>query len=240
MGKSYKKKTNRKKPTCGGKKKKFSRRKMKGGVAFNTSFSSSSLPSSTYIPLNQNVNANPSWDQISSRLLPEMKGGKGTRKKRGVDTKGLYRKFRSKKGGADSNQTIDTPEEYVKYAINKGFIDQLDRALQSNPELATPELLKYAETNSDEDNKEDIINIINGNMNQNGGKKKKRKTKRRKMKGGSLIGTDVVTGLNTTGTNSALAFGTSGGTNYMLDTLTAKEINSGDHMSPDLRTIPLV
>jgi hypothetical protein len=154
MGKSYKKKTNRKKPTCGGKKKKFSRRKMKGGVAFNTSFSSSSLPSSTYIPLNQNVNANPSWDQISSRLLPEMKGGKRTRK---------------------------------------------------NIKL-----------------------------------RKSRKRRRRKMKGGSLIGTDVVTGLNTTGTNSALAFGTSGGTNYMLDTLTAKEINSGDYMSPDLRAIPIV
>ena len=85
MGKVYKKKTSRKKPTCGGKKKRFSRRKMKGGVAFNTSFSTSSLPSSTYIPLNPNVNDNPSWNQYAGRLLPEvvMKGGKRTRKKRG-------------------------------------------------------------------------------------------------------------------------------------------------------------
>ncbi len=53
MVKVYKKKTNRKTKKCGGKNKKFSR-KMKGGVAFNTSFSTSSLPSADYIPLNQN------------------------------------------------------------------------------------------------------------------------------------------------------------------------------------------
>ena len=146
MGKAYKKKTSRKKPTCGGKKKRFSRRKMKGGVAFNTSFSTSSLPSSTYIPLNPNVNDNPSWNQIDARLLPAMKGGKKTRKSR----------------------------------------------------------------------------------------------RKRKMKGGSLVGTDIVTGLNTTDTNAALAIGTTGGTNYMLDTITAKEVSTGDYMSPDLRPVPLV
>jgi hypothetical protein len=81
MGKAYKKKASRKKPTCGGKKKRFSRRKMKGGVAFNTSFSTSSLPSSTYIPLNPNVNDNPSWNQIDARLLPAMGGGKKNTKK---------------------------------------------------------------------------------------------------------------------------------------------------------------
>jgi hypothetical protein len=146
MGKAYKKKTSRKKPTCGGKKKRFSRRKMKGGVAFNTSFSTSSLPSSTYIPLNPNVNDNPSWNQIDARLLPAMKGGKKRRKSR----------------------------------------------------------------------------------------------RKRKMKGGSLIGTDLLTGINTTDTNSALAFGTTGGTNYMLDTITAKEVNTGEYMSPDLKPVPMV
>jgi hypothetical protein len=146
MGKAYKKKTSRKKPTCGGKKKRFSRRKMKGGVAFNTSFSTSSLPSSNYIPLNPNVNDNPSWNQIDARLLPAIKGGKKRRKSR----------------------------------------------------------------------------------------------RKRKMKGGSLIGTDLLTGINTTDTNSALAFGTTGGTNYMLDTITAKEVNTGEYMSPDLKPVPMV
>ena len=60
------------------------------------------------------------------------------------------------------------------------------------------------------------------------------------MKGGSLVGTDIVTGLNTTDTNAALAIGTTGGTNYMLDTITAKEVSTGDYMSPDLRPVPLV
>ena len=51
------------------------------------------------------------------------------------------------------------------------------------------------------------------------GSKKVRKTKRRKMKGGSLIGTDLLTGSNTSDTNNVLAFGTTGGTQYMLNTL---------------------
>ena len=219
MGKAYKKKTSRKKPTCGGKKKRFSRRKMKGGVAFNTSFSTSTLPSSTYIPLNPNVNDNPSWNQIDARLLPAMKGGRRTRKKRGGNKE---------------------REKYVKYAIYKGFIDQLEGALKLNPELATPELLNYAQKNSDKDNKDEIIEMIKDKMKQKGGKKKKRKTKGRKMKGGSLVGTDLLTGINTTDTNSALAFGTTGGTNYMLDTMTAKEVSTGEYMSPELKPIPLV
>ena len=102
MGKAYKKKTNRKKPTCGGKKKRFSRRKMKGGVAFNTSFSTSSLPSSTYIPLNPNVNDNPSWNQIDARLLPAMGGGKRTRKRRGAKK---TRKSRQKTSGGGNKNT---------------------------------------------------------------------------------------------------------------------------------------
>lgn len=229
MGKAYKKKTSRKKPTCGGKKKRFSRRKMKGGVAFNTSFSTSSLPSSTYIPLNPNVNDNPSWNQIDARLLPAMKGGKKTRKSR--------RKYK-KRGG--NNKREEEGEKYVKDAISKGFIDQLDRALDLHPELATPELVKYAETSSDKDNKDDIIFIIKDKMNTKGGKKSRKSRRKRKMKGGSLIGTDLLTGINTTDTNSALAFGTTGGTNYMLDTITAKEVNTGEYMSPDLKPVPMV
>jgi len=154
MGKAYKKKASRKKPTCGGKKNRFSR-KMKGGVAFNTSFSTSSLPSSSYIPMNPNVNDNPSWNQIDARLLPPMKGGRRTPKKCG-------------------------------------------------------------------------------------GKKTRKSKRKHKMKGGSLVGTDLLTGINTTDTNSALAFGTTGGTNYMFDTLTAKQVSTGSFMSPDLKPIPII
>ena len=110
MGKAHKKKTSRKKSTCGGKKKRFSRRKMKGGVTFNTSFSTSSLPSSTYIPLNPNVNDNPSWHQYAGRLLPEvvMKGGKKTRKRHGAKK---TRKSRTHKKHGGSDTTPETASE---------------------------------------------------------------------------------------------------------------------------------
>lgn len=151
MGKPSKKKISRKKTTHHGKNKKLSRRKMKGGVAFNTSFSTSSLPSSTYIPLNPDVNENPSWNQIDARLLPAMKGGRKTPKKRG-------------------------------------------------------------------------------------GKKTRKSRRKLKMKGGSLVGTDIVTGLNTTESNNVMAFGTTGGTDFMKDTLLAKGIDSGPYLSE--KTVP--
>ena len=141
---------------------------MKGGVAFNTSFSTSSLPSGVYIPLNPNVNDNQSWNQVDARLLPAMKGGKRTRKNRRKSRKVYF---------------------YVKNVQPS---------------------------------------------------KNKKSRKKLKMKGGSLVGTDLVTGLNTTDTNEVLAFGTTGGTNYMLDTLSAKQIDSGEFLSPDLRPIPMV
>ena len=108
MGKAYKKKTSRKKPTSLGKRKRISRRKMKGGVAFNTSFSTSSLPSSTYIPLNPNVNDNPSWNQIDARLLPAMGGGKRTRKRRGAKK---TRKSRTHKKHGGSDTTPETAND---------------------------------------------------------------------------------------------------------------------------------
>jgi len=92
MGKPSKKKISRKKTTHHGKNKKSSRRKMKGGVAFNAPFSS--LPSSTYIPLNPNVNDNPSlktqlqdagYDINSLLKIPTKKN----KKKRGGFFKGF-------------------------------------------------------------------------------------------------------------------------------------------------------
>jgi len=151
-------------------------------------------------------------------------------------TRKSRRKYK-KRGG---NNKREEGEKYVKDAISNGFIDQLDRALYLYPKLATPELLNYAQKNSDKDNKDEIILIIKDKMNNKGGKKARKSRRKRKMKGGSLIGTDLLTGINTTDTNSALAFGTTGGTNYMLDTITAKEVNTGDYMSPDLKPVPMV
>ena len=58
------------------------------------------------------------------------------------------------KGGNSEEET------YVRHAIQLGAIDQLHRALKTSPKLGNNHLLKYAEQNSDEDNKEDIIEII--------------------------------------------------------------------------------
>lgn len=326
MGKAYKKKTSRKKPTCGGKKKRFSRRKMKGGVAFNTSFSTSSLPSSTYIPLNPNVNDNPSWNQYAGRLLPEvvMKGGKRTRKKRGGifgrqvlsdDFKRRNKRYIFNKLGYDTaGQKREKEEELVKRKEIRTYNKNIETDLEENYVQVDGEFLyehahnekvkdivfydkSYDNTNRHEikelgtivesnyrsyevregyigghiytllfsenpgdsmtayivgeDKKSNDFYFKKNGDNENalqelyenskkGGKKSRKSRKKRKMKGGSLVGTDLLTGINTTDTNVLLATGTSGGTNYMLDTLTAKEVSTGDYMSPDLRPVPLV
>lgn len=72
------------------------------------------------------------------------------------------------------------------------------------------------------------------------GGKKRKSARRRKMKGGSLIGTDILTGLNTTMTNEALAFGTTGGTEFMAKTLNTEPISSGDAIVPKDTMVPLV
>jgi len=65
--------------------------------------------------------------------------------------------------------------------------------------------------------------------------------KKRRMKGGSLTGTDLVTGVNTTNSNNVLAFGTTGGTEYMYDKLSGSSIPSGAHMqSTGDMMVPLV
>ena len=72
------------------------------------------------------------------------------------------------------------------------------------------------------------------------GGKKRKTVRRRKMKGGSLIGTDILTGLNTTMTDKALAFGTTGGTEFMAKTLIAEPISNGDAIVPKDTMVPLV
>ena len=73
-----------------------------------------------------------------------------------------------------------------------------------------------------------------------GGKRRKTVRRNKKMRGGNLIGTDMLTGVNTTSTNQALAFGTIGGTEFMAKTLTAEPISSGDAMIPKDTMVPLV
>tara|TARA_A100001015_G_C14992062_1_gene714416 strand:+ start:339 stop:809 length:471 start_codon:yes stop_codon:yes gene_type:complete len=72
------------------------------------------------------------------------------------------------------------------------------------------------------------------------GGKKRKIARRRKMKGGNLIGTDMITGLNTTMTNEAIAFGTTAGTEFMAKTLNTEPISSGDAIVPKDTMVPLV
>jgi hypothetical protein len=72
------------------------------------------------------------------------------------------------------------------------------------------------------------------------GKKMKRVRKSRKMRGGSLVGTDMVSGINTSHSNNMLAFGTTGGSEYMLDKITGQEIPGGSALTPESHMVPLV
>lgn len=72
---------------------------------------------------------------------------------------------------------------------------------------------------------------------QQGGKKKQTK-KNRKMKGGNLIGTDIIDGSTISG-SQPLAFNTTGGTEYMVKTLTAQEINDNS-LKPSDTMVPMV
>lgn len=112
------------------------------------------------------------------------------------------------KGGVGFNPVFSTEKLPTNsyYELNKYVPD-----LQRSPELVDSRLLP----------------------NMKGGKtlkKRRNKHRKRKMRGGSLVGTDLVTGINTTNTNDVLAFGSVGGTKYMYDTLNAEPIDHGDYM----------
>ena len=309
MGKPSKKKISRKKTTHHGKNKKLSRRKMKGGVAFNAPFSS--LPSSTYIPLNPDVNENPSWNQIDARLLPAMGGGKKTRKKRGGDTdtrfnrmkRFLKRSSMNAVGLKSKNQIAEEKqakiqeikndlENYIKvtgddlmnitlsktyknidfYSYDEkdnynditllGKIDVNSVEFINPEEPKDPDLLSLMKAKGELqgpgfyitfkhgswESRRKICEIDHGGTctdppifyikkeDKRGGKKRRKSRRKRKMKGGSLVGTDIVTGLNTTESNNVMAFGTTGGTDFMKDTILAKGIDSGPYLSE--KTVP--
>ena len=73
------------------------------------------------------------------------------------------------------------------------------------------------------------------------GKKGKKVRKSRKMRGGgSLIGTDLVTGVSTANQNDVLAFGSTGASEYMVDKITGQEIPTANNLTPDNHMVPLV
>ena len=133
-------------------------RKMHGGVSFNDSLATSSLPNSTYYPLNEYTGGDPSNDGIATRLLPNMSGGK-----------------------------------------NRKHVSRRNRTKRS----------------------------------------RRRRTSVMRGGSGSLIGTDLVTGLNTSTTNDALAFGTTGGTAHMYNSLTGTANPGGPELQPSALMVPV-
>jgi len=79
------------------------------------------------------------------------------------------------------------------------------------------------------------------NKRRTGKKLRRRRRKSRKMRGGggSLIGTDIVTGVNTNNNNQVLAFGTTGGSEYMLNTITGRDVVDGDNLVPKDQMVPM-
>lgn len=72
-------------------------------------------------------------------------------------------------------------------------------------------------------------------------KKRAVKSKKpRKMGGGSLIGTDLVTGTNTSNSNDVLAFGTTGGSEYIANTIMGERIDSNLITASQNKMVPMV
>ena len=78
------------------------------------------------------------------------------------------------------------------------------------------------------------------NKKRTGKKIKRRRGKSRKMRGGgSLVGTDIVTGLNTSNTNQILSFGTTGGSEYLMNEITEQDAENGSNLIPKDHMIPM-
>ena len=114
----------------------------------------------------------------------------------------------------------DTPGTYYEIELARHLVNVNERF----PEDTQPHLRPWEDKQ---------LPYVGGPV---GGKQARKSRRKRKMKGGSLVGTDIVTGLNTTDTNSVMAFGTTGGTDFMKDTILAKGIDSGPYLSE--KTVP--
>lgn len=69
--------------------------------------------------------------------------------------------------------------------------------------------------------------------------KRSRRRRRHKMKGGSLMGTDLLSGLTTSTSNEMSSFGTTGGTNLMYDKITGSDISGGSAMHAERVMVPI-
>lgn len=79
---------------------------------------------------------------------------------------------------------------------------------------------------------------MNKKMKKN--KTRKRRTKQRKMRGGSLVGTDLITGTNTSNTNDVFAFGTTGGSEYMTSSIMGEPLESNLITASQNKMVPMV
>ena len=70
--------------------------------------------------------------------------------------------------------------------------------------------------------------------------KRSRRRRRHKMKGGSLMGTDLLSGLTTSTSNEMSSFGTTGGTNLMYDKITGSSIPDGPALHTERVMVPIV
>ena len=69
--------------------------------------------------------------------------------------------------------------------------------------------------------------------------KRSRRRRRHKMKGGSLMGTDLLSGLTTSTSNEMSSFGTTGGSNLMYDKITGSAIPEGPAMHAERVMVPI-
>jgi hypothetical protein len=69
--------------------------------------------------------------------------------------------------------------------------------------------------------------------------KRSRRRRRHKMKGGSLMGTDLLSGLTTSTSNEMSSFGTTGGTNLMYDKITGSSIPDGPALHTERVMVPI-
>ena len=70
--------------------------------------------------------------------------------------------------------------------------------------------------------------------------RKRHSKKQRKMGGGSLVGTDLITGTNTSNTNDVFAFGTTGGSEYIASSVMGKSIDSNLITTSQNKMVPMV
>lgn len=141
---------------------------------------------------------------------------KKSNKKRGKSKKRVTRNRRRRmKGGVSFNEPITRGQ--VPY--NEYLQDH------SRQVIAARTLLPFSQT---------------GGRSKRARGKGKKNRKSKKMRGGSLVGTDLVTGISTSNSNDVLAFGTTGGTQYMLQKMTGEEITTADNLTSDKHMVPMV